>query len=82
MFAACLTLRLMVLFASSVLLPNAMLPMAIHEGMFVPFLEHQLTKEQRQTWMPRVENFEVIGTYAQTELGHGELGGALTADVL
>jgi acyl-CoA oxidase len=53
------------------LLPNAILPMGIHEGMFVPFMEGHSSKEQRAVWMPRIDRYEVIGTYAQTELGHG-----------
>src|SRR3990167_9101199 len=31
----------------------------------------QGTKEQQDYWLPLAENYKVIGTYAQTELGHG-----------
>lgn len=27
--------------------------------------------EQCAKWMPRIENFDIIGCYAQTEIGHG-----------
>lgn len=29
------------------------------------------TPEQAEEWLPRAMSFEIIGTYAQTELGHG-----------
>ena len=29
------------------------------------------TEEQRNYWIPKLENYERIMTYAQTELGHG-----------
>ena len=34
-------------------------------------MENQCTEEQKEKWMEKVRNFEIIGTYAQTELGHG-----------
>ena len=39
--------------------------------MFVPTIEKQGTAAQRDKWIPLSKNLEVIGTYAQTELGHG-----------
>jgi len=39
--------------------------------MFVPTLESQATPEQKEKWLPLATNFEIIGTFAQTELGHG-----------
>ena len=39
--------------------------------MFVPTIEKQGTASQRDKWLPLTKNLEVIGTYAQTELGHG-----------
>ena len=39
--------------------------------MFVPTLEKQGTKEQKEKWVPLAKAFKMIGTYAQTELGHG-----------
>jgi acyl-CoA oxidase len=39
--------------------------------MFVPTLINFATEEQQAEWVQRAYNCEVIGTYAQTELGHG-----------
>lgn len=40
-------------------------------GMFLPTLEKQLDKLQRQKWLDKAQRYQIIGTYAQTELGHG-----------
>jgi Acyl-coenzyme A oxidase N-terminal len=42
-----------------------------HIGMFVPTLINFGTKEQQAEWVQRAYDCKVIGTYAQTELGHG-----------
>ena len=47
------------------------LPIDVHNSMFVPTLEGQLSPEQRAYWLPLAKTYRVIGTYAQTELGHG-----------
>ncbi|XP_038876481.1 peroxisomal acyl-coenzyme A oxidase 1-like isoform X2 [Benincasa hispida] len=39
--------------------------------MFVPFLKAQGTEEQLQKWLPLAYKMQIIGCYAQTELGHG-----------
>ncbi|CAH0592213.1 unnamed protein product [Chrysodeixis includens] len=39
--------------------------------MFVPTLMGQCTPEQQAYWLPRALDMQIIGTYAQTELGHG-----------
>jgi acyl-CoA oxidase len=39
--------------------------------MFIPSIRSQGSAEQQAYWMPRCMNLEIIGTYAQTELGHG-----------
>jgi alkylation response protein AidB-like acyl-CoA dehydrogenase len=39
--------------------------------MFVPAIERLATDEQKARWLPRALSYEWIGTYAQTELGHG-----------
>ncbi|XP_071697803.1 peroxisomal acyl-coenzyme A oxidase 1-like isoform X1 [Rutidosis leptorrhynchoides] len=39
--------------------------------MFVPALEGQTTEEQKKKWLPLAKNMQIIGCYAQTELGHG-----------
>ena len=46
-------------------------PLIVHFNMFVPTLEMQGTTRQQQRWLKAAQNFQIIGTYAQTELGHG-----------
>ncbi|XP_045495057.1 probable peroxisomal acyl-coenzyme A oxidase 1 [Colias croceus] len=46
-------------------------PFALHNGMFMPTLLGQADEEQKKYWYTRAKNMEFIGTYAQTELGHG-----------
>ncbi|CAA7020357.1 unnamed protein product [Microthlaspi erraticum] len=43
----------------------------LHWGMFVPAIKGQGTEEQQQKWLPLANNMQIIGCYAQTELGHG-----------
>jgi alkylation response protein AidB-like acyl-CoA dehydrogenase len=40
--------------------------------MFIPTIEKQATKEQKERWLPLAESLKIIGTYAQTEMGHGK----------
>ncbi|TRZ00368.1 hypothetical protein DNTS_016285 [Danionella cerebrum] len=47
-------------------------PLGVHFVMFVPTLHSQCTPEQHQKWVPLAESFQMLGTYAQTELGHGQ----------
>ncbi len=42
-----------------------------HFGLVVPTIIGQGSGEQMQWWLPRALNFKMIGSYAQTELGHG-----------
>lgn len=44
---------------------------ADHFALFVMTLMGQGTPEQLREWLPKALNLEIIGTYAQTELGHG-----------
>lgn len=46
-------------------------PFMLHVGMFVPTIVSQSTPEQMQEWLPKAQSMQIIGTYAQTELGHG-----------
>jgi acyl-CoA oxidase len=39
--------------------------------MFVPAIKGQGTEEQQKKWLTMAYKFQIIGTYAQTELGHG-----------
>jgi acyl-CoA oxidase len=38
---------------------------------FIPVLNAQGSDEQVEKWVPLAENYQIIGCYAQTELGHG-----------
>ncbi|XP_026319430.1 probable peroxisomal acyl-coenzyme A oxidase 1 [Hyposmocoma kahamanoa] len=46
-------------------------PLTLHYVMFIPTLMGQATVEQQAYWIGRAFNLDIIGTYAQTELGHG-----------
>ncbi|VVC95918.1 unnamed protein product [Leptidea sinapis] len=46
-------------------------PFLLHMGMFIPTIIGQGSPEQQAEWLPKALSFQVIGTYAQTELGHG-----------
>jgi|TARA_R110002003_G_scaffold52_11_gene4424 acyl-CoA oxidase len=37
----------------------------------VTTVREQASKEQQAYWMPQILNYDIIGCYAQTELGHG-----------
>ncbi|KAF1873017.1 hypothetical protein Lal_00016135 [Lupinus albus] len=43
----------------------------LHWGMFVPAIKGQGTDEQQKKWLPLAHKMQIIGCYAQTELGHG-----------
>ncbi|KAL4812733.1 acyl-CoA dehydrogenase/oxidase C-terminal [Aspergillus spinulosporus] len=46
-------------------------PYMLHMGMFITTIQEQGNDEQRREWLPKIEKWEIIGAYAQTELGHG-----------
>ncbi|KAE9532033.1 hypothetical protein AGLY_010235 [Aphis glycines] len=46
-------------------------PFNVHSIMFLPSLIGQGTPEQQEEWVERAFNNSILGTYAQTELGHG-----------
>ncbi|KAK5822718.1 hypothetical protein F5H01DRAFT_149051 [Linnemannia elongata] len=46
-------------------------PFGLHRGMFMPTLASQSTKEQLEKFLKPAQQYEIIGCYAQTELGHG-----------
>lgn len=52
-------------------LVDDVLPYHLHTAMFVTTVSQQGNEAQRAYWMPKIEAWEVIGAYAQTELGHG-----------
>ncbi|MBA0859224.1 hypothetical protein Goshw_004587 [Gossypium schwendimanii] len=43
----------------------------LHWGMFIPAIKGQGNEEQQQKWLPMAYKMQIIGCYAQTELGHG-----------
>lgn len=52
-------------------LADEMGPYALTATMFVTSIKEQCNEEQMKYWLPKVQNFEIIGCYGQTELGHG-----------
>ncbi|XP_036610462.1 peroxisomal acyl-coenzyme A oxidase 1 isoform X1 [Trichosurus vulpecula] len=50
---------------------NFVEPVGLNSSMFIPTLLNQGTTAQQQKWLPLAEGLEIIGTYAQTEMGHG-----------
>lgn len=44
----------------------------LHYVMFIPALSGQGTPEQCDKWLALADSLKVVGTYAQTELGHGQ----------
>ena len=55
----------------SLVFPNESSPTTLHGAMFVPTIESQGTAEQKEKWLQNENDRKIIGTYAQTELGHG-----------
>lgn len=46
-------------------------PYSLHTVMFMTSIREQANAEQLKQWQPRVDSWEIIGCYSQTELGHG-----------
>ncbi|UZP35051.1 hypothetical protein NXS19_002867 [Fusarium pseudograminearum] len=46
-------------------------PYGLHSTMFLKTLEEQGTPAQHELFLEKARNYEIIGCYAQTELGHG-----------
>ena len=46
-------------------------PLALQFVMFIPALMGQGTAEQQAKWLEKAYKLNIVGTYAQTELGHG-----------
>lgn len=58
-------------FYKSCVHPGRPEPLDLHLGMFLPTLLNQATPEQMDRFFMPAWNLEIIGTYAQTEMGHG-----------
>ena len=48
-------------------------PLGLHQVMFIPTIQRQGTPAQIKQFAERAQKYEIIGTYGQTELGHGKL---------
>ncbi|KAI7902305.1 uncharacterized protein BX663DRAFT_455060 [Cokeromyces recurvatus] len=46
-------------------------PFRLHRSMFMPTILNQGTEEQKKIYLEPAKRYEIIGCYAQTELGHG-----------
>ncbi|KDN42878.1 putative acyl-CoA oxidase [Tilletiaria anomala UBC 951] len=46
-------------------------PFGLHKSMFITTLRNMGTDEQREAFLKPAEAYQIIGCYAQTELGHG-----------
>lgn len=46
-------------------------PFGLHRSMFITTIENMGTEEQKEKWLGPAMRYEIIGCYAQTELGHG-----------
>lgn len=47
------------------------MPYHLHLSLFNSAMREQTSDSQRAYWIPLMEKWEIIGAYAQTELGHG-----------
>ena len=54
-------------------MPHEPAPYNLHMSMFIDTINMMATEEQKEKWLPLAESYRLVGTYAQTELGHGEL---------
>jgi acyl-CoA oxidase len=58
-------------FIDAIRMTDWFLPVQPQFRIFISNLERQMTDEQKRIWIPKAENFEIFGSYPQTELGHG-----------
>lgn len=47
-------------------------PVHVHFVMFVPALMGHANEEQQAKWLSDALMMKIVGSYAQTELGHGQ----------
>ncbi|KPI39969.1 Peroxisomal acyl-coenzyme A oxidase 1 [Cyphellophora attinorum] len=52
-------------------LMDEMGPYALQFTMFATSIREQCNEEQKKHWLPKLDSWEIIGCYGQTELGHG-----------
>jgi acyl-CoA oxidase len=58
-------------FMEAIRMSDNFLPVQPQFRIFMSNLERQMSDEQKAFWVPKAERFEILGSYAQTELGHG-----------
>ncbi|ELU10772.1 hypothetical protein CAPTEDRAFT_174749 [Capitella teleta] len=54
-----------------VVFPQEAAPLSMHDVAFKPMFTIQASDQQKKKWLRQIENYEIIGNYAQTELAHG-----------
>ncbi|CAG9533626.1 unnamed protein product [Cercopithifilaria johnstoni] len=59
------------LFFQSLIMGRDFHAMSLHYSMFIPTIQGQADDDQLDYWLPLAVTRAIIGTYAQTELGHG-----------
>lgn len=47
------------------------LNVGVHFDMFIPAIMSMGTQQQQDEWLERAWNYKIIGSYVQTEIGHG-----------
>ncbi|XP_041481876.1 peroxisomal acyl-coenzyme A oxidase 1-like isoform X1 [Lytechinus variegatus] len=50
---------------------NEEISLGLHASMFLHSITTQMTEEQKMYWLKATKDYTLLGTYAQTELGHG-----------
>ena len=58
-------------FSMAEYLVDEMSPYHLQATMFATTIHEQGNDQQKAYWVPKIENWEIIGCYGQTELGHG-----------
>lgn len=79
-FFFCLIFVRLILFRAAA--PHENSPIGLHTVMFIPTIEKQGTEEQKKRWLPLAESLKMIGTYAQTEMGHGKIANVYKGTIL
>ncbi|KAL8594946.1 hypothetical protein ACOMHN_038743 [Nucella lapillus] len=53
------------------IMPHEAAPYNLHNSMFIDTIDRFATDKQKAKWLPLAQSYRMVGTYAQTELGHG-----------
>ena len=61
------------------MIQNGGITAGLHFIMFIDSLENFCTPEQLQKWLPAAKEMRILGSYTQTEIGHGsDVSGLMT----